>query len=60
MSDQEFDDVYTRLCYALTDAGEAQTPSVLARLTLLLMKQVDDATLIHQAIGAALLEENTP
>lgn len=54
MSDQEFDEVYTRLCYALTDAGEAQTPAVLARLVLLLMKQVNDAARINQAIDFAL------
>ncbi len=57
MSDQELDDVYTRLCYALTEAGEAQTPAVLARLTLLLMKQVDDAAAIHRAIDSALETE---
>lgn len=54
MSDQEFDEVYTRLCYALTDAGEAQTPAVLARLVLLLMKQVDNASAINQALDFAL------
>lgn len=57
MSDQELDDVYTRLCYALTDAGEAQTPAVLARLTLLLMKQVGDAAAVHRAIDSALEKE---
>jgi hypothetical protein len=54
MSEQEFDDVYTRLCYALTDVGEAHTPAVLARLVLLLMKQVDDAAAISAAIDSAL------
>jgi len=54
MSEQELDEVYTRLCYALTEVGEAQTPAVLARLTLLLMKQVDDAGAIHGAIDSAL------
>lgn len=54
MSDQEFDEVYTRLCYALTEAGEAQTPTLLARLVLLLMKQVDDSAAINQALDDAL------
>jgi hypothetical protein len=54
MSDQDFDEVYTRLCYALTEVGEAQTPAVLARLVLLLMKQVNDAAAINQALDSAL------
>ena len=54
MSDQELDEVYTRLCYSLTEVGEAETPAVLARLSLLLMKQVDDAAAIHSAIDSAL------
>ncbi|MCJ0763679.1 DUF2783 domain-containing protein [Variovorax terrae] len=59
MSEQEFDDVYTRLCYALTDVGEARTPVVLARLVLLLMKQVDDAAAISEAIDSALEGSHT-
>ncbi len=57
MSEQELDEVYTRLCHGLTDAGEAHTPAVLARLVLLLMKRVDDAAAIHEAIGCALAPE---
>lgn len=54
MSEQELDEVYTRLCHGLTEAGEAHTPAILARLVLLLMKRVDDAAAIHEAIGQAL------
>lgn len=57
MSDQEFDEVYTRLCHALTGVGMDGTPAVLARLTLLLMTQVNDAPAIHHAIDAALEQQ---
>jgi len=54
MNAQELDESYTRLCYALTDAGEQQTPLILARLALLLMQEVDDAARVARAIDAAL------
>ncbi|MCC6209982.1 MAG: DUF2783 domain-containing protein [Burkholderiales bacterium] len=56
MNAQELDEAYTRLCYALTDAGESRTPMILARLALLLMQEVGDAARIGRAIDAALAE----
>lgn len=49
----ELDEVYTRACYVMTDLGEAKTELFLARLTLLLMKEVGDAPRILAAIEAA-------
>lgn len=49
----ELDEVYTRACYVMTDLGEAKTEMFLARLTLLLMKEVGDAPRILAAIEAA-------
>lgn len=54
MNAQELDDAYTRLCYALTEAGEAKTPMVLARLALLLMQEVGDAARVTKAIDDAV------
>lgn len=54
MNAQELDDAYTRLCHALTEAGEAQTPMVLARLALLLMQEVGDAARVTKAIDDAV------
>ena len=51
---QQLDDLYTDLCYRMTEAGEAATPEILARLALLLMHAVDDAPRIAQAIDEAL------
>ena len=53
LTDQELDDVYTTACYAMTDLGEAKQPLFLARLALLLMKEVGDAARIHAAIESA-------
>ena len=53
---QQLDDLYTDLCYRMTEAGEAATPEILARLALLLMHQVDDAGRIAGAIDAALAD----
>ncbi len=54
MTAQELDDVYTKLGYALTEVGEADTPLVLARLVLLLMQEVGDAQAINASIEAAV------
>ena len=53
LTDQELDDVYTKACYAMTELGEARQPLYLARLALLLMKEVGDAGRIRAAIEAA-------
>jgi len=49
----ELDEVYTRACYVMTELGAAKTEMFLARLTLLLMKEVGDAARIQAAISAA-------
>jgi len=54
MTEEDLDNVYTKLCHALTEVGEAQTPAVLARLTLLPMKRVGSVAAIHEAIDTAL------
>ncbi len=51
---QQLDDLYTDLCYRMTEAGAAVTAEILARLTLLLMHAVDDAPRIARAIDEAL------
>lgn len=51
---QEIDDLYTELCYRLTEKGEAALPDILARLTLLLMHEAGDAQRVRQAITLAL------
>lgn len=53
LTDQELDDVYTKACYAMTELGEARQPLFLARLALLLMKDVGDAARIRAAIESA-------
>jgi hypothetical protein len=53
LSDQELDEVYTQACTTMTELGETQTPLYLARLALLLMKEVGDAGRIRAAIEAA-------
>jgi len=50
---QELDDLYTDLCYRMARAGEAATPQILARLTLLLIHAVGDAACVRQAIVQA-------
>jgi hypothetical protein len=53
LNPEELDDVYTRACYAMTELGEAKGELFLARLALLLMKEVGDAPRILAAIDAA-------
>lgn len=53
MSDEELDETYALLCHALTEAGETHTPMILARLSLLLMKQVADVEAVREAIASA-------
>lgn len=56
LSQQELDDLYTDLCYRMSEAGEAVMPEILARLALLLMNEVGDAKRVQQAIDAALAD----
>jgi hypothetical protein len=53
LTDQELDEVYTQACYTMTEVGEAKTPLFLARLALLLMKEVGDVGRVRGAIEAA-------
>ena len=53
LTDHELDEVYTRACYAMNELGESSTSLFLARLTLLLMKDVGDVGRIRVAIEAA-------
>ncbi len=53
----ELDAAYARLGRGLAAAGEAATPLVLARLTLLLMQEIGDAQRVNAAIEAALALE---
>lgn len=54
LSHQELDDLYTDLCYRMSEAGEAAMPEILARLSLLLMNEVGDAPRVRAAIDEAL------
>lgn len=49
----QLDDVYTETCRAMTTLGPHQAELFLARLTLLLMKEVGDSARIVAAIDAA-------
>jgi Protein of unknown function (DUF2783) len=53
LRDQELDEVYTQACYTMTALGEQRTPLFLARLALVLMKEVGDANRIRAVIEAA-------
>jgi hypothetical protein len=53
LTDQQLDEAYTHACHTMTAVGAAQTELYLARLALLLMKEVGDAPRIHAAIDAA-------
>lgn len=49
----DLDDLYTRACDVMTELGEERTELFLARLTLLLIKQVGDRDRVIAAIEAA-------
>lgn len=53
LTDQELDEVYTEACHRMTELGAARTPLFLARLALLLMKEVGDAARIRAALQGA-------
>lgn len=54
MTEIELDEVYTEFCYRLSEVGEGRMADALARMVLLMMHEVGDATRIHKAIDAAL------
>jgi hypothetical protein len=53
LTEPELDEVYTHACRVMTELGEQRTPLFLARLALLLMKDVGDVARIRAAIDAA-------
>ncbi len=53
LSPEELDEAYTRACYTMTELGEEKTDLFLARLSLLLMKEVGDSARVQAAIAAA-------
>ena len=53
LSPEELDEVYTCACNAMTVLGVTRTEIFLARLALLLMKEVGDAARVEAAITAA-------
>ncbi len=56
LSAQELDDLYTDLCYRMSEAGDAATPEILARLALALMHEAGDAASVRRAMDAALAD----
>jgi hypothetical protein len=50
---EELDELYTRACHAMTDAGQAKTELFLSRLVLLLMHEIDEPERIRRAIAQA-------
>ncbi|TXL66229.1 DUF2783 domain-containing protein [Zeimonas arvi] len=57
LNESERDDVYTRICLAITEAGPGRESLFLARLSLLLAEAVGDAQRVREAIEAARFAE---
>jgi hypothetical protein len=57
LTEQELDEAYTRTCYAMTELDEAKQRLFLARLALLLMKEIGDPGRIRAAIESAALAD---
>ena len=53
MTEEQLDELYTRVCRTMTAAGEENTELYLARLVLLLMHEIDDSKRIERALAAA-------
>ena len=60
LNEAERDEVYTRICQAITDAGSERESLLLARLCLLLAEEVGDAGRVRAAIESARLGEAAP
>lgn len=56
MNESELDEVYTRLCRGLGEAGAEQMVSVLSRFALLAMLALDDPIKINRLIQRALVD----
>ena len=53
MTDTDLDTVYTALCQHMTALGEARSPLFLARLALLALQRLEDASAALQLVQAA-------
>ena len=58
LTEAERDEAYTRICLAISEAGERRESLFLARLCLLLAEEVGDAGSIGAAIAAAKLDQD--
>ena len=53
MTDSDLDNVYTRLCKAMTHVGEANTPLFLARFAMLAIDTIDNPAIALNLIDDA-------
>ncbi|TDY15775.1 hypothetical protein B0G81_8874 [Paraburkholderia sp. BL6665CI2N2] len=53
MTDSDLDNVYTRLCKAMTQVGEANTPLFLARFAMLAIDTIDNSAIALNLIDDA-------
>ena len=60
MTDRELDAVYTALCQAMTQLGEARSPLFLARFALLAVERIGDAEAVAALIEAAARDLDPP
>ncbi len=54
LSAQDLENIYTDLCYRMSERGDEATPEILARLVLTLMNQIDEPERLRRAIDEAL------
>ncbi len=53
MTEEDLDELYTQTCRAMTSAGDDKSELFLARLVLLLMREIDEPQRIRRALAAA-------
>ena len=53
LTDSELDELYSLTCRTMTALGNGKTELFLARLALLLMKEVGDAERVRKAVESA-------
>jgi hypothetical protein len=53
MTEMELDSVYGDLCRALTRAGEARAPLLLARFALLAIGEINEAATVRALLASA-------
>ena len=53
MTESELDSVYTQLCRAMTDIGEAASMLFLARFAMLAINEIGDAKTVQRLIADA-------